>query len=490
MMTLAELITRAGLAAGGDVEPVAIDALTCDSREAGAGVCFVAVRGSDVDGHRFIPQAVAAGCVAVICEDSAKVPAGVPCVVLPETRLAAGRLAQAFYDDPAKAMTVIGITGTNGKSTVAWILREMLAAHGCKAGLLGTIEYDTGGGTVPAGNTTPGPMMLAKLMAEMVANGCTHVVMEVSSHALDQHRIEGIDVDVAIWMNLTGDHLDYHHDMDQYAQAKQMLFTGLRPDAAAILNRDDSWAEAFAQVSTAPITWYGLSTAADIHARIDEISTRGTRFGLITPEGDVDVTTPLIGRHNVFNSLAAATAGRAMGMNLAEIAQALSQITCIPGRLQRVASSQPFDVFVDYAHTDDALVNVLGALRPVTTGQLLVVFGCGGDRDRTKRPRMAQAAADRADTMVITSDNPRTEAPEAVVEDILAGLNTEQRSEAIVELDRRRAIEMAIGAAGPGDVVLIAGKGHETYQIIGSQRHDFDDVQVASEILSQLGATS
>ncbi len=488
-MQLAELITRAGFEVDPALRAVDVQSLTCDSREAGPGVCFVAVRGSDTDGHRFIPQAVAAGCAAIVCEDASQVPADWPRVILESTRSAAGRLAQAFHGNPAEAMTIIGITGTNGKSTVAWILREMLAVHGWKAGLLGTIEYDTGAGVVAAGNTTPGPMQLAQLMAEMVDNGCSHVVMEVSSHALDQHRAEGIDVDVAIWTNLTGDHMDYHHDMEQYAQAKQRLFTGLRGDAVAILNRDDSWAEAFAQASNAPVTWYGLSPAADIHARIDEISTRGTRFGLVMPEGEVDVTMPLIGRHNVFNGLAAAAAASALGMTPAEIARALSQVTCIPGRLQRVSSAEAFDVFVDYAHTDDAMVNVLGALQPVTKGQLHVVFGCGGDRDRTKRPRMARAAADWADTMVITSDNPRTEDPQAIIEDILDGLDATARDAAIIEPDRRRAIAMAIGHAQPGDVVLIAGKGHETYQIIGSHRHDFDDVQVAGEILSQLGTT-
>lgn len=488
-MTLQELMNRAGLTPTHIAGTDQIESLTSDSRQAGPGVCFLAVRGSDVDGHRFIPQAVDAGCAAIICEDASTVPAGLPCVVLTDTRQAAGRIAQAFHGHPGRAMTVIGITGTNGKSTVAWILRQMLAIHGSKAGLVGTIEYDTGLGVRSAGNTTPGPVQLAQLMAEMVANGCTHMVMEVSSHALDQHRVEGIDIDVAIWTNLTGDHLDYHHDMDSYARAKQKLFASLRPEATAILNRDDSWGEAFAQASNAPVIWYGLSAAADIHARIDEITTSGTRFSLITEEADVAVSTPLIGRHNVFNSLAAAAAGRALGMSLAQVADALGRVTSIPGRLERVESAAGFDVFVDYAHTDDALINVLGALRPVTTGRLVVVFGCGGDRDRTKRPRMAQAATDRADSVIITSDNPRTEDPATIIEDILAGVSDKARQRVAVEPDRRQAIGMAIERAQAGDVILIAGKGHETYQIIGSQRHEFDDVQVAREALAILGMT-
>jgi UDP-N-acetylmuramoyl-L-alanyl-D-glutamate--2,6-diaminopimelate ligase len=310
--------------------------------------------------------------------------------------------------------------------------------------------------------------------------------MEASSHALDQHRTAGIDFAVGVFTNLTGDHMDYHGTEADYLAAKRRLFESLRAEATAVVNRDDRAGEAIASASAAAVVWYGLTPLADLRGRIDQIDAAGTRFAMIRAGREVPVDSPLIGRHNVLNSLAAAAACEALGVDLAATAETLAAVKRIPGRLERVDIPADYQVFVDYAHTDDALGSVLRALQPVKKdGRLIVVFGCGGDRDRTKRPRMAHVAETFADRVVVTSDNPRSEEPEAIIEEILAGLTATGRREALVEPDRRRAIELAVELARPGDVVLIAGKGHENYQVIGDQRLHFDDVEVAAEAMRQ-----
>ncbi|HDZ20560.1 MAG TPA: UDP-N-acetylmuramoyl-L-alanyl-D-glutamate--2,6-diaminopimelate ligase [Phycisphaerae bacterium] len=483
-MLLSELLSDAGItpqSLSGDAE---LTALTDDSRQVGKGACFVAIRGAVADGHRFIASAAEAGATAVICEDAAQVPAGIPHAVVADTREAIGPLAQAIHGHPGRALSVVGVTGTNGKTTVTWLLRRILESAGFRPGLLGTICYEAGARHEPATTTTPDPIHLAAMMAETVAAGGTHMVMEVSSHALDQHRVAGVDFDVVVLTNITGDHLDYHGTPEAYVAAKRRLFESLRADAVAVINRDDPAGDLFEQASQAPVTWYGLSSAAEVWARIDRVDIGGTEFLLTAGERQMAMTTPLIGRHNVYNCVAAAAVADALGVDLQTVADALAKTDCIPGRLQRVASEEPFSVFVDYAHTDDALSNVLGALRPITAGRLILVFGCGGDRDRTKRPRMARVAQDFADQLVITSDNPRTEDPPSIINEILTGLDNSHRRGATVLVDRRSAIAEAIGQAQAGDVVLIAGKGHETYQVIGDRRIDFNDAAVASEILA------
>jgi UDP-N-acetylmuramoyl-L-alanyl-D-glutamate--2,6-diaminopimelate ligase len=323
------------------------------------------------------------------------------------------------------------------------------------------------------------------MTAEMVADGRTHVVMEVSSHALDQDRTAGLEPSVGVFTNLSGDHLDYHGTMDAYRAAKRRLFKALPADAAAVINRDDPAADDFAAATQAKVWWYGLSPAADVRARIDEIDAAGSRFALIAGEAQREVRTPLIGRHNVYNAVAAATAGLALGLELPAVGAALETVDRVPGRLERVDVTAPYQVFVDYAHTDDALENVLGALRPLTCGRLIVVFGCGGDRDRSKRPRMARVAESLADHVVITSDNPRGERPEDIIEEIVAGFSSAGRERADVEADRREAIRLAVERAGAGDLVVIAGKGHEKVQIVGDERIDFDDVQVAAAAIRE-----
>ncbi len=486
-MRFTDLLTSSGLDVRSLRGQAEVSRVTDDSRRCREGDCFVAVRGTAVDGHRFIADAVNAGASAIVCEDASGISAGGPApavAVVKKARRAAGPLAQAMLDWPARKLTCIGITGTNGKTTVAHLIRSVLGRAGCDAGLLGTIRYETGERTAPARTTTPGPIELAEMCAEMVAAGRTHLVMEVSSHALHQGRTAGIDFAAGVFTNLTGDHLDYHRTMKRYLAAKRKLFKQLPSHACAVINRDDPAGEEMIRATAArPIT-YGLNPLADLRARIGAIDASGTQFDLIYDGSETPVSIGLIGRHNVYNVLAAAGACLAVGLDPGQIAEALGEVPAVPGRLQRVACEAGFDVFVDYAHTDDALSNVLKALRPIVRGRLIVVFGCGGDRDRSKRPRMAGVAEQLADAVVVTSDNPRGEDPDAIIREILAGFSDLGRSKTQVQSDRRAAIRLAIGSAQPGDVVLIAGKGHETYQIIGPRRTDFDDVAVAAEEIS------
>jgi len=480
-MRFSDLLSAAEISVGqrrGDAE---VTEVQIDSRRCRAGSCFIAVRGWSDDGHKYIRSAAAAGTSAVVCEDPNGVPASLPFAVVDHTQEAAGRLAQAAHGWPVRRLVNVAVTGTNGKTTVAHLLRAVLRAAGMRPAMLGTIQYDTTRRSVPAVTTTPDPVHLADMTREMADSGTTHLVMEVSSHALDQRRTAGIDFRVGVFTNLTGDHLDYHGTMAAYLEAKRRLFEQLGADAVAAINRDDPAGEVVAAATPASVIWYGLSPLADLRARIEQIDSSGSRFTLLHGDRSVPARTGLIGRHNVFNLLAAAAAGLALGIDLETIAKGLESVARVPGRLERVRADAPYSVFVDYAHTDDALSNVLSALRPVTSGKVIVVFGCGGDRDRTKRPRMARVAEELADHIVITSDNPRTEDPQAIIEEICSGLGEQGRARARVEPDRRAAIELGIRAAAPGDVVLIAGKGHETYQVIGTDRVHFDDAEVASE---------
>jgi UDP-N-acetylmuramoyl-L-alanyl-D-glutamate--2,6-diaminopimelate ligase len=394
-------------------------------------------------------------------------------------------LAQAHFGWPARQLQCVGITGTNGKSTVAHLVRTILTHAGYRPGLLGTIQYETGKRTVAASMTTPDQVDLADMMAEMVAAGRTHLVMETSSHALDQRRTAGIDFRVGVYTNLTGDHLDYHNTMDEYLAAKIRLFESLAPEADAVLNRDDPRSTEIADATAAQVTYYGLSPLSNLRGRIEEINTAGTVFDLMRDAGETRIRTRLIGRHNVYNCLAAIGTCLALGVDDQVVADALRGVDLVPGRLQRVPTDGAFEVFVDYAHTDDALANVLSSLRPITPRRIIVVFGCGGDRDRTKRPRMAKVAADLADDIVVTSDNPRHEDPQRILEDILGGFEQSRRREVTVQPDRREAIGLAIRRAQPGDVVLIAGKGHETYQTIRGEQTHFDDAEVAADWIAE-----
>jgi len=455
-----------------------------DSRRAQAGDCFVAVRGTAADGHDYITRAVAAGCTAVVCEDATAVPPDLPHAVVDDTRRAAGPLAQAAAGWPARRLITIGITGTNGKTTTAYLLRHILRAAGFAPAMLGTVTYDTIARTAAAPTTTPSPVELAELLAEAVEAGATHAVMEVSSHALDQHRADGIDFRAGVFTNLTRDHLDYHGTGDEYAAAKRRLFEALPPDATAVLNRDDPHAARMAEGLPARRLWYGLSPGAQMHAEIAEMGIAGSRFVIRFAGRQTPVNTPLIGRHNVYNCVAAVAAAVALEVDVEPASAALADAAGAPGRLEPVGGDAPFTVLVDYAHTDDALANVLDALTPIKgDGRLILVFGCGGDRDRSKRPAMARVAAGGADRVIVTSDNPRGEDPAAIIEEICTGFDPPAMAKVTVQPDRREAIAAALGAAAPGDMVLIAGKGHEDYQILGPRRVHFDDRETAEELL-------
>ena len=485
-MQFDKLLTSAGLGAECTAGQVEITAVVYDSRDAGAGACFVAVRGWQHDGHDFIADAVAAGCSAVVCEDATNVPDSVACAVVDDTHIALGRLAQAIAGGPARKLVNVGITGTNGKTTVAHLIFNILEAAGHGAALLGTVGYNTGRRYLEASATTPDPVTLAGVTAEMVLAGQTHLVMEVSSHALDQNRTAGMDFRVGVFTNISGDHLDYHKTIDQYVSAKRRLFESLGPDAIAVINRHDDYADEMARAARgagASVNFYGLDGDCDCAGRIVSLDDAGTCFSVSTAGGEAEIRSPLIGKHNVMNSLAAIAASEALGVDLGVIGAALAASPVVPGRLEPVGGPGDYRVFVDYAHTDDALDNVLSALNGIKRGRLIVVFGCGGDRDRTKRPRMGSVALRLADRVVVTSDNPRSEEPQAIINEVLSGVDAGDIDRCEVCVDRREAIAMAIGMARSGDIVLVAGKGHETYQEIAGERIEFSDVQVAAEII-------
>lgn len=523
-MSWSRLVERAGLVERWQaaVNPV-ITSVIEDSREAGPGACFVAVRGTKDDGHRFIDSAISAGASAIVCELPVSIPDHVALLQLPSTWGVTGRIAVALHGlDTAlqdKQLQLVGITGTNGKSTFCYLARSVLRAAGFPTALLGTVQYDLLSRRIEASMTTPPAPQLAAYLAEATRAGATHAVMEISSHGLEQGRCEGLQFAVGVFSNLTGDHLDYHGNMDAYLRAKKRLFDGLAPESVAAVNRDDPASDRIISDCRAAIIRYGMiglpndhsdckmPVACEIGARILEQTAAGNRFELITQPGvdagraglpgceqRVEFFTPLIGNHNVHNCLAAVSAGVGMGLPLETIVRGLASVVSVPGRLQRVPlppgrdGDRAFSVFVDYAHTDDALMNVLSSLKPFADkGRLIVLFGCGGDRDRTKRPRMAQAVAQWADCILLTSDNPRNEDPMRIIDDAMSGFAQKDLPRVKVEPDRRKAIVAAVEMARPGDVVLLAGKGHETYQQIGDTKLPFDDVAVAAEILSGSG---
>jgi len=483
-----EVLSRSGDAAVGGVE--------YDSRRVKPGDLFVAMRGEASDGNKFIDKAIAAGAVAIVSDCAAEKPRmNVAWAQVSHGRRALARLSANFYKHPAEKIAIAGVTGTNGKSTVAFIVESMFAAAKRKSALIGTIEYHVGGKTLPAPHTTPEALELNRILAEAAASGATEAVMEVSSHALAQQRVYGIPFDVAIFTNLTRDHLDYHHTMDDYFAAKRILFEGCGtdPPRVSVLNIDDEYGQKLADLSRrngAETLSYGFGKG-DFHAEKVEITPRGSRFDLTTPKGPIPLFSPLIGRVNVYNIAAAAAAGYARGCKHSEILQGIENLRRVPGRFERVDCQQPFTVVVDYAHTDDALRNLTALAREFVRqagnhGRVLTVFGCGGDRDRAKRPLMGEAAGAGSDFVFLTSDNPRSEDPLAIINDAMVGL---QRAGAkyAVEPNRGAAIAMAVAEAEAGDIVLIAGKGHEKVQILREGTIPFDDVEVAQNALREAG---
>jgi UDP-N-acetylmuramoyl-L-alanyl-D-glutamate--2,6-diaminopimelate ligase len=468
-----------------------IAGLSYDSRRVTPGMVFVALPGLNADGHEFIMNAIERGAAAVICEQNGFVSPRTTKIKVADAREALAKAAASFYQHPSSKLKVVGVTGTNGKTTVAFMIKEILQAASIRAGLIGTIRYEIGDRILTARRTTPESLELHEMMAQMVRAECRACVMEVSSHALEQKRVNGIEFDVAIFTNLTQDHLDYHGTMEAYFQAKQKLFTGLHQSAkpgAAIINIDDAYGERLAhEVHPEIMLTYGLDEAAKIRASQIQLGRDSTRMLVETPAQSFPCCIPLIGRHNIYNALAAIGAGLALNVDVAAIQTGLSGMPKVPGRLESIAMGQPFGVLIDYAHTDDALRNVLTTVREITSGRLILVFGCGGNRDVGKRPRMGAIAARLADLTIITSDNPRKEIAATIALQIEEGYRSIRADGSRIEEDRSRAIDDAVRAAKPGDTVLIAGKGHETYQEFENTVVPFDDRVRARESLEALG---
>ena len=461
-----------------------------DSRSVRPGALFVAIPGTRTDGAGFVAEAVRRGAVAVVSDRDIPVPGDAVPVVVDDAREAVSRLAASFFGLDRilanQSLRAIGITGTNGKSTVGYMIRAILQAAQLPTALWGTIEYDLLKRRIRGNLTTPDPVDLVRQMVEARTAGAKCAVMEVSSHSLEQRRTAGIRFSTAVFTNLTQDHLDYHGTIEAYLRAKNRLFRSLESQAVAVVNADDPASAGILQDCEAPVIRFGLSDDADVRAVILSETAAGGRFVIHYRGEQIEARTSLVGRHNISNALAAAAAALALEVDLEKIRQGLSALDCVPGRLQRVDTGRRgFEVFVDYAHTDDALRNVLGALRPLTSGRLWCVFGCGGDRDRAKRPLMARAVAEGADAFVITSDNPRTEDPLAIIDEIRQGLSAEDAARAKTEPDRAKAIASAIEHLAPGDTLLIAGKGHEDYQILGEHKLHFDDVETATEAIAR-----
>ena len=477
---------------GGDAVLVGV---TCDSRRAARGGVFVALRGLKADGLDFVPEAVANGAALIVSESARPAHLTAPWVVVSDGRLALALIGATAHGHPSREIPVVGVTGTNGKTTTAYLLASVLDAAQLSAGVLGTVNYRVGQDAREASRTTPEAPEVQGLLREMIAAGNRSCVMEVSSHALALKRVDGLRFAAAIFTNLTRDHLDFHADMEQYFAAKRRLFEMLEPAAPGVINADDPRAAALVSVCGTSLT-YGVQKPADVRPEGLVMDLHGVRFRAATPAGPVDIVSRLVGRPNVYNLLAATAAATALGVPGAAISDGLARLTGVPGRFELVsAPGQDITVVVDYAHTDDALRNLIETARPLTRGRVVTVFGCGGDRDRTKRPLMGMVAARLSDVVVITSDNPRSEDPAAIIEEIRRGIPAGEAASGrtpvvMTVVDRAAAIERAVTSAQAGDLVLIAGKGHEKTQHIGARVLTFDDADVAKAALARRQARS
>ncbi len=466
-------------------DSVEVCGIAYDSRRVQAGELFCAVAGSRYDGHQFAVEACARGASALLVERPVQV--GVPQVVVPSVRAAMGPLSSAFWGHPSRQLEVVGVTGTNGKGTVAWLVRAVLESGGLPCGVVGTLGAWAGDGWCALDRTTPEAPELHALLARMVRAGLRAAAVEVASHALAQARVGGVRFRAAAFTNLTQDHLDFHGSWEAYRDAKAKLFEQVDPDGVAVVNRDDPHGAYMASRSRAPVLSYGLGRGAAVRAQDVQVDEHGCTFEVLTPAGRARVRLHLLGRFNVYNALCALAVGTHFGVGLDQAAQALASVRALPGRFERVEAGQPFTVVVDYAHTPDGLAHVLATAREITRGRVIAVFGCGGDRDRGKRPQMGRVAAQLADHVVVTSDNPRSEDPLAIVEDILEGVRSVDGARYEVEPDRGAAIRRALDLARPGDAVLICGKGHETVQVFRDRAVPFDDRQEARRALEELG---
>jgi UDP-N-acetylmuramoyl-L-alanyl-D-glutamate--2,6-diaminopimelate ligase len=487
-----------------------VKGLAYHSQSVKPGFLFAAIRGWREDGRHFIPDALSRGACFLLLDEPIANPE-VTQVVVPNVRGALAWLASAFYGDPSASLTLVGITGTNGKTTTSYLIESILTAAGKNVGVIGTVNYRYQNKIYPAPTTTPESLDLQRNLHAMREAGVTHAILEVSSHALDMQRVRGCDLDVALFTNLTRDHLDYHGSMENYFQAKQLLFTQCLSESRkkkhfSVINIDDPRGSELLQVACGTIMRYGVEKRGEIWPQQMEESEEGLRARVSTPRGTWAIHSPLIGRHNLYNILAAVSVGEALGLPAQAIATGIEKLSRVPGRLERIPGGDRIRVFVDYAHTGDALARALDTLRRVTLGELIVVFGCGGDRDRGKRAVMGKVAATASDLAVLTSDNPRTEDPLKIIEEVERGMRETTRKKYqpadlmkervaardggtgyVVIPDRKEAIYWAVRAARPGDVVLIAGKGHEDYQILGEKKIHFDDREEATQALASIG---
>jgi UDP-N-acetylmuramoyl-L-alanyl-D-glutamate--2,6-diaminopimelate ligase len=489
-MRLAELLEalpRSELRGDADID---IGSIEYDSRRVGGGEMFVCLEGLARNGHDFAAAAVAKGAVALTVTHPIPEVSRTTQVVVPDTREAMARFAAAFFSHPARSLKVVGVTGTNGKTTVTHLVQAVAETAGHMVDVMGTLGTRVGGSYRSTGFTTPESPEVQRLLRESADRGAAWVAMEVSSHALAQKRTFATDFAIVVFTNLTQDHLDYHGDMETYFEAKARLFEregrGSESDATAIVNLEDPAGKRLASRAEGKVVTYGLGTGVDYRARRLRTETGGTRYELVTPRGKAEVKLALLGRFNVLNALAAQAAAMELGVPLDEAVTGVESVTRIPGRMELMAGTQPFLVVIDFAHTPDALARALQEARGFTSGALTVVFGCGGDRDRDKRPRMGEVAGQLADRVVVTSDNPRGEDPNAIIEEILEGIPP-GTGPALQEADRALAIRLALERAEVGDTVLVAGKGHETYQQVGDETLPFDDRRVTAEILREIG---
>ena len=472
-----------------------VTAIAYDSRQVKPGAIFVALRGVNADGARFVPQAVANGAITIVAETAAPAGVTVPWTQVANARVALAELAAAFYKHPSEELILVGITGTNGKTTTSYVLSSIFEAAGMKCGRIGTIGYRIGGREMEAPRTTPEAPELQQMLRAMLAEGCGACVMEVSSHALALRRADSLRFAAGVFTNLTRDHLDFHGDMEAYFNAKRRLFELLPEGAVGVINVDDRRGPDFVFAAKRPVT-YAIDAAADVRPGPLTFTLEGLAFEIRTPRGTLHVRSPLVGRPNAYNILAAAAAAMALDLPFSAIEAGIARLENVPGRFQVVSdAADDVRVIVDYAHTDDALKNLLETARPLAGGRVVTLFGCGGDRDRTKRPLMGAVAARLSDLVIVTSDNPRSEDPVRIIDEIRRGIvmpadriapkGQQRGTPSLAIVDRREAIEKAIKDARRGDLILIAGKGHEKYQVIGDKTLPFDDVEVAKAALAR-----
>jgi UDP-N-acetylmuramoyl-L-alanyl-D-glutamate--2,6-diaminopimelate ligase len=477
-----------------------VTAVTYDSRQAGPGSVFVALRGANADGASFARDALNRGAVAVVSEISPPRDVTRPWIQVPDARLSLAALSATLYDNPSEELTLVGITGTNGKTTTSYLLASIFEAAGVRCGRIGTVGYRIGTREFEAARTTPEAPDLQRMLREMVTDGCGACVMEVSSHALTLRRADRLHFAAAIFTNLTRDHLDFHRDMEAYFVAKRRLAELLPDTGIAVTNLDDPRGRDFAASASRVVT-YAIDAPADVRPGPLTFSLDGLAFEVRTPRGTLRLTSPLVGRPNAYNILAAVAAAMALDVQFGAIEKGIAQLSNVPGRFQVVSdSADDVRIVVDYAHTDDALKNLLETARPLANGRVITVFGCGGDRDRTKRPLMGAVAARLSDLVIITSDNPRSEDPNQIIEEVKRGIvlpadraigtRPPKSTPYLAISDRKTAIERAVREAAAGDLVLIAGKGHEKYQVIGERTLPFDDVEVARAALARRRAGS